>query len=347
MKRVSEIALVALTFSTLGWFFGEPIRQVANNLLPSSLGGTSLLPQNRLPSARYWKEELSAVITNWQTAKSIEGFRQDYEIYQTYQPPVRSYAQARLIADWHEFNDTDLLNFGLVCDDPTFVDKILQLRFQIDPENTLSLVSALARDDSERLHFLKAWLVQASDGDRKRMRNLIVEHRLASSNDDPLLAFADSAEQLPPAPPKDTATEPTTSGEDVRKHWVSHKKISLLEASFRSWMKQAPEEARNWTASQEDPALLDLWRLCQVEHLIKAPGSTPRSAYKLSLEIAETSLQKRAVELSLGHWLLVDPQGAIASITEAPLEEAEREQLTQWANSKSRLLDVISAAASN
>ena len=53
-----------------------------------------------------------------------------------------------------------------------------------------------------------------------------------------------------------------------------------------------------------------------------------------------------AVEIALRHWLLVDPQGAVGTIAEAPFEEADREQFTYWANSKVRLLDVISKAAS-
>ena len=99
MKRFFQIALVALTYYTLGWFFGEPIRRAANRLLPSALGRSSLLPQNRLPSARPWKEELKEVFAPWQTADTLEGFRQDYEINQTLQPPARSCALARLISD--------------------------------------------------------------------------------------------------------------------------------------------------------------------------------------------------------------------------------------------------------
>ena len=345
MRRFSQSAFVILVCGALGWFFGEPIRQAANRLLPSSLGGASLLPQNRLPSSRPWKEELSEIIANWQTADSIEGFRQDYEIYQTYQPPVRACTHARLIADWHEFDANDLLNFTVTCEDPAFVDKVLQLYFHLDPEEALSFLSALARDDSERQQYLKVWLVQASGGDRKRMRNLIVDHRLATSNSDPLLAFADSKEPL--TSPEPISIEPVITGQEVRRQWESHQEITQLEESFRSWMKQAPEDARNWTAKQQDPALLDLWRLCQSEYLTTAPGGTPRSAYELSLEIAEASLQGRAVKDSLRHWLLVDPQEAISVVSEAPLEGADREQLIHWANSKISLLDAISKAASN
>ena len=169
---------------------------------------------------------------------------------------------------------------------------------------------------------------------------MIVDHRLATSNEDPLLAFADSEEQAP-----SLENHSTETGEDVREQWQSHKEISQLEDSFRSWMQQAPEDARNWTAGQKAPALLDLWRLCQVNFLTKAPGGTPRSAYELSLEIADAQQQKRAVETALRHWLLIDPQGAISTITQAPLEEAGREQLTQWATSKVALLEVITKAA--
>jgi hypothetical protein len=176
------------------------------------------------------------------------------------------------------------------------------------------------------------------------MRNLIVEHRLASSNDDPLLAFADSKEPL--TTPEPTRSGPAITEEEIREQWESHKEITQLEESFRSWMKQAPDDARNWTAEQQDPALLDLWRLCQVEYLATAPGGTPRSAYDLSLEIADASLQKRAAEIALRHWLRVDPRGAISAIAEAPLEEADREPFTRWANSKVSLIDVISKAAS-
>ena len=224
MRRFSQSVLVALLCGALGWFFGEPIRQAANRLLPSSLGGASLLPQNRLPSSRPWKEELSEITANWQAADSIEAFRQDYKLYQTYQPPVRACALARLIADWHEFDAKDLLNFTLACEDPTFVDKVLQLNFQLDPENALSFVYALARDEIERQAYLKAWLVQASGDDRKRMRNLIVEHRLASSNDDPLLAFADSKEPL--TTPEPTRSEPAITEEEIREQWESHKEIT-------------------------------------------------------------------------------------------------------------------------
>ena len=200
----------------------------------------------------------------------------------------------------------------------------------------------LARDDEERHRYLKAWLVQASEGDRKQIRNLIVEHGLATSNEDPLLTFADSDVQEPI--PLKPLKEP---GSDVPEQWQSHKEVSQLEEAFRGWMEQAPQEARDWTVSQEDPALLDLWRLCQVELLTQAPGGTPRSAYELSLEIADAPQQKRAVQSALHHWLKVDPQRALGIIAEAPLEEAVREQLTQWAMSKVALLGTISKAATN
>lgn len=372
------IAVVLCLSAPLGWFFGEPLRKAANRFIPASMRG-SILPSSR--AARPWANVLEEQQAQWLPPVTLDAFYQRYETCNSFPPPVRACLLARLAADWHATAPADLFNFALSANDQAFTTTILQLAYQEDPTSALAFVAAVTPEESARNLALEAWLLKASEGDATRMRNLIVEHRLADSNDHPLLTFADPeaafAEALRQQAPlqnilliwkrrdpeaalqkaqehlisleEGTLTDAQAStGETLLALWETHKPQSrALEAPYLQWLTDDPQAARTWAVTHDEPAFLDLWRFCQSQNLTSTPGGTPRSAYELGLEIADPAMQQRAVETALRHWLEIHPQEALDIIAEAPLEDATRESLTQSAAATLDVLNLIDLATTH
>lgn len=373
------IALVLCLSTPLGWFFGEPLRKAANRFIPAGMRAASILPSTR--ATRPWTTVLEEQQSQWLPADSLDDFYQRYETCHSFPPPVRACLLARLAADWHAFEPADLFTFALGLKDEAFTTTILQLAYQEDPSSALAFVAANIPEESERHLALEAWLLKASEGDATRMRNLIVEHQLADSNKHPLLTFADPASAFEEALRQQAPLQeilqiwqrrdPEAASQKAQEHqisinesplpaaqegpgqallalWETHKpQTRALEAPYLQWLNDDPQAARTWAVTHDEPAFLDLWRFCQSQKLTTTPGGTPRSAYELSLEIADPAMQQRAAESALIHWLRIDPKEALAVLANAPIEDATRESLTQRAQVTTDFLKLIDLATAH
>ena len=246
MKRTLAVIVVC---GALGWFLGEPIRRAAHSFMARKAAPRSILPANRLPPQKPWLDAVNERFASWERPLDVESCRRVHGELSEWAPPVRACALARLTVEWHALDPEDLWRFvgNREASDDLMKTLLLQLAYHHAPEQALPWLGGLAVDTTS---MVEAFLLKAAEGDSDRMRDLIVEHRLADSNDAPLVQFAQAEMAVTKALSEGRGLaeallawgkrDPVAAWEAAIEHDAD---VITLEGLFREWCQHSPESA--------------------------------------------------------------------------------------------------------